>query len=56
VFAGTEDTAVAELIPRTEPRADGRKVRLVVVDGADHFFRDLYSEEIADVLVDLLGE
>jgi len=27
----------------------------VVVDGADHFFRDLYSEEIADVVAERLG-
>lgn len=56
VFAGTEDKVVAGLIEKTEPLADGEKIELVVLDGADHFFRDLYSEEIADALAERVGE
>ena len=55
VFVGTEDTVVAGLPARIEPIADGARVKLVVIDGADHFFRDLYAEEIVDVIVEELG-
>lgn len=55
VFAGTADTSVAGLIEKTQPLADGEKIRLEVIDGADHFFRDLYSEDIADVVAELAG-
>lgn len=56
VFAGSEDTVVAGLIDKTEPLADGEKVELVVLDGADHFFRDLYAEDIADAIVERVGD
>jgi hypothetical protein len=46
----TEDPAVEGLVEKTEPLADGERVRLVVVDGADNFFRDLYSEDVADTI------
>jgi len=55
VFAGSEDTVIEGLAGRVGPLADGEHVRLVVIDGADHFFRDLYSEEIADVVAETLG-
>ena len=54
VFAGTEDTTVKGLIEKVEPLADGKSISLVKVDGADHFFRDLYSEDIADMIAELL--
>jgi pimeloyl-ACP methyl ester carboxylesterase len=52
VFAGTEDTVVAGLIERVRPLADGKRVRLTVIDGADHFFRDLYAEELVERLAE----
>lgn len=55
VFAGSEDTVEAGLVDEVKPLADGDHVRLVVIDGADHFFRDLYSEEIADTVASALG-
>ena len=55
VFAGTEDTVVQGLIDKVEPLADGERVTLVVIDGADHFFRDLYAEDIADTIAQSLG-
>jgi pimeloyl-ACP methyl ester carboxylesterase len=56
VFAGSEDTTIGPgLIEEVEPLADGDRVRLVVIEGADHFFRDLYSEDIADAVADRLG-
>ncbi|MCB1876963.1 MAG: alpha/beta hydrolase [Chromatiales bacterium] len=54
VFAGSEDTVVAGLAEKTEAIADGEHIKLEVMDGADHFFRDLYSEDIADYVVEML--
>jgi alpha/beta superfamily hydrolase len=54
VFAGTGDTTVKGLIEKVEPLADGTAISLVTMDGADHFFRDLYSEDIADMVAELL--
>ena len=61
IGAGLAKAAIAMKINGTqrdlsEPLADGEKIELVVLDGADHFFRDLYSEEIADVLAERVGE
>ena len=55
VIAGSEDTAVKGLPEKVEPLADGERVQLMVVDGADHFFRDLYSEDIADAVAEMLA-
>lgn len=54
VFAGSEDKTVAGLIEKTRPLVDGEKVALEVIPGAGHFFRDLYSEDIADRIAELL--
>jgi pimeloyl-ACP methyl ester carboxylesterase len=54
VIAGSEDDVVEGLIEAVQPMADGERVNLIVVDGADHFFRDLYAEEIADEIQTLL--
>lgn len=55
VFAGSEDTVVKGLIGEVDPLADNEHVSLVVIDGADHFFRDLYAEDIADTVAETLG-
>jgi len=55
VVAGTEDEVVKGLVEKVQPLADGKRVTLTVVDGADHFFRDLYAEELADAVQALLG-
>lgn len=55
VVAGTEDDVVPGLVEKVQPQADGERVTLLVLDGADHFFRDLYAEEIADTVQVLLG-
>ena len=52
VFAGSEDKTVKNLIPKAEKQVDGEKSKLVVIDGADHFFRDLYSEEIVEAIME----
>jgi pimeloyl-ACP methyl ester carboxylesterase len=55
VFAGSADATVPGLVEAVEPLADGERVRLVVLEGADHFFRDLHSEDIADVVAEVLA-
>lgn len=48
VFAGSADTTVKNL-PQEMKRVAGQdNVQFVVIDGADHFFRDLYAEDLAD--------
>ena len=56
VVGGSEDGGVKTLVEKTEPLVDGERVQLVVLDGADHFFRDLYAEDIADALEGLLAQ
>ena len=52
VFVGTEDTVVKGLDKVVAPIADGKKIKLVVIDGADHSFRDLYAEDLVDAIED----
>ncbi|HSO81328.1 alpha/beta hydrolase [Thiocapsa sp.] len=54
VVAGSEDDVIEGLVEAVQPMADGERVNLIVLDGADHFFRDLYAEEIADEVETLL--
>ncbi|MBK8639276.1 MAG: alpha/beta hydrolase [Chromatiaceae bacterium] len=56
VIAGSEDKIAAELVPKVLPLADGQRVRLTVLDGADHFFRDLYADDIGDAVRALLDK
>lgn len=48
IFAGTEDEVVPDIAEKATPQTDGERVRLVVIDGADHFFRDLYVDELVE--------
>jgi DNA repair exonuclease SbcCD ATPase subunit len=50
----SQRTALLDLQRRVAPLADGKHVALAVVDGADHFFRDLYADELASKLVEFL--
>lgn len=54
VIAGSEDATVADVIERTRSFVDDTH-RLLVVDGADHFFRDLYAEDVADAIAEQMG-
>jgi pimeloyl-ACP methyl ester carboxylesterase len=56
VFVGSEDKVVPEAAEKMEGLADGEHIRLEIADGADHFFRDLYSEDIADLIAETLGQ
>lgn len=54
VIAGSEDSTAKGLTGKMKSLADGERVQFVVIDGADHFFRDLYSEDIADAVAELV--
>lgn len=55
VFAGSDDTTVEGLVEKVEPLADGENIQLYVVDGAGHFFRDLFAEEVVDEVSAFIG-
>lgn len=50
VIAGSEDTVVPDLVEKVEPLADGERLVFSEVDGADHFFLDLFGEDVADLM------
>jgi pimeloyl-ACP methyl ester carboxylesterase len=53
VVAGADDITPG-LDEAFAPAAKAGKVRILVIDGADHFFRDLYAEEAADVIAEFI--
>ena len=54
IIAGTEDKVIGDLVARVKPLADGRHVRLKVIEDADHFFRDFAAEDAADAIAAFL--
>jgi pimeloyl-ACP methyl ester carboxylesterase len=55
VFSGTEDKAVTGLADKLAQLENTDKVEHVTIEGADHYFRDLYAEDVADAIVDFTG-
>lgn len=55
VVAGADEVVVG-LDNRIAPLTDGRRLRMVVIEGSDHLFRDLNAEEAVDALVTFLEE
>ena len=43
-----DDTVVPDIIDRVKPLTKSENISLSVVDGADHFFLDLFAEDVAD--------
>jgi pimeloyl-ACP methyl ester carboxylesterase len=56
VFAGSEDQTVKGLDEKLAPLAEAGDIELVVIDGADHFFRDLYVEDLVDIAVEFINK
>lgn len=54
VIAGSEDTVVPGLEARMK-RASAPGSRTVVLQDAGHFFRDLFAEDIADLVQEFIG-
>ncbi len=56
IFAGTEDRIVEGLDKKLQPLVKSGKIELDIIDGADHFFRDLYLEDIVDRTVEFVAK
>ena len=54
VFAGSEDTVVKGLGEKMAAPAERDNINFEELDGADHFFLDLYAEEVADMTVEFI--
>jgi len=55
VIAGSDEVVVG-FKDKFVPLADGQRVKLKVVEGAGHFFRDLYSDDAVDLIRAFLAE
>ena len=56
LIAGSEDTVVKDLIEPSRQRLGDGANRLIVIEGADHFFRDLYAEELVEGLTEFIAD
>lgn len=55
-FIGSEDTVVKGFAQEAKPlAAKYPHITLKVIDGADHFFRDLYAEEVAEAITEFVS-
>jgi pimeloyl-ACP methyl ester carboxylesterase len=54
VFAGSEDDVSEGIMEAVEPMVREGALELYMVDGADHFFRDLYAEEVVETAVEFI--
>ncbi len=50
VIAAEGDEVVPGLVERVQPQADGQRIQIKVLSGADHFFRDLYTEDAVEAI------
>jgi pimeloyl-ACP methyl ester carboxylesterase len=50
IFSGTQDTVVTGLESRMMSLADGKRIKLVSLDGADHMFRGPYRDDVVAVV------
>ncbi len=51
VIIGSEDTVVADLPARMTGLEDSAAVTTVTIDGADHFFRDFFADDVVEAIV-----
>lgn len=56
IFVGSEDKVVKGLEQKVKPMAGKANVEMIIVDGADHYFRDLYAEDLVDQLIEFIGQ
>lgn len=54
VVAGSADSVVQGLAGKMEPLAGRDNINFAVIEGADHFFLDLYAEELADKTMEFI--
>ena len=55
VIAGSKDNVVGDIAANFMP-LEGDNLKFVMVEGADHFFLDLYMEDVADAAAEFLEE
>lgn len=56
VIIGSEDDVVADLPERMAGIAHDDAVTTVTIDGADHFFRDFFADDVADATAEFIGQ
>lgn len=54
ILWGDKDDVVTGLDKKMAALIDGKRVQFKVIEGADHFFRDLYAEDAVDVITPFL--
>lgn len=50
VIAGSADTVVPDVAKRVKPIADGKMIKLEVIEGAGHMFLDFFAEDAAGLV------
>ncbi len=56
VIVGSEDDVVPDLPQKIEAVKDSGDITLMTVDGADHFFRDFFADDVADFTADFIDQ
>jgi alpha/beta superfamily hydrolase len=54
VIGGSEDKVVPNIESDFESLSDQQNLMVEVIDGADHFFRDLYADDAVTLIVELI--
>lgn len=55
VVIGTQDDIHPDVVGKVSPLADGKRVQLKVIEGADAFFRDFLAEDAVDAVAAFLS-
>jgi pimeloyl-ACP methyl ester carboxylesterase len=56
VIIGSEDDVVADLPERMAAVENADAIETVTVDGADHFFRDFFADDVADAVAEFIDQ
>lgn len=56
VIVGSEDDVVPDLPEKIEAVKDSGDISVMTVDGADHFFRDFFADDVADFAADFINQ
>lgn len=56
VIVGSEDDVVPDLPQKVEAVKDSGDITLMTVDGAGHFFRDFFADDVAEFTADFINQ
>jgi len=56
VIAGSEDKVVKGLVKQAGGLLKDGSNKLLIIDGADHYFRDLYAEELVEGVMEFIAD